>query len=734
MENDMTSQLFRKLYKKFGFIAENKTEFEKIIYHGSKDIKSEKDLYQHAKKNISEYIIKTVEKDNKLIEYIKKAICSNKPQEIFDYFNGLFEECGYKPDDEELAYMAGEEYFKKYFDDLIKNHKTEALNQNFSFIKNNLLASVIEIYALTYIEEEVNLDSSLTDDSLEDYVKQIKKIDLLSIKEEHDYAVAYANGDMDAREELIVHNLRLVVKIAKKYIGKYHDLSLADLIDEGNIGLIKAVDKFDATKGFKLSTYATWWIEQSIQTGITASGRSIKIPAYKIDEVNKVRSAEKEYVQKHEKEPSIADLSEMTGLSHEKVKEIKNIMQPPISLDKKAMGDESEDTDLYNFLIVDENEEEIDERYAAIERSIVLPEALKILNDRDRTIIIHRFGLYGNTEKTLEEVGKILGVTRERVRQLEPVILDKLERFITNYKSIDNSHYQYKRINKTNESCGITGPKLSENERNPKLLQKAENIRNKVNSTNHNVEVTAFDQNVTRVELTCKTCNYIWINYTSKLSSTFECPNCKQKSKDEKYTKQVNELNSDLTISSVINTNKEITVHCNRCGDEWRSRIHHLLNRGCKCRQCASDNKQFVQEMETIADNYKKYEAYVPDYSYNPYETYLKNKNKPLCNKKLHEEVTKDDVQLIAKNLSKKLYKDLADNLTVNDILILLIDKGYACGNKYSDEAICKLLNISLEELYERRKNIVSFNKQYFEKEPYVRKRNYKRKNIDKGE
>lgn len=275
-------------------------------------------------------------------------------------------------------------------------------------------------------EEEVELDLSIPegigiDDPVRMYLKEIGRVPLLSPEEEIELAKRMEQGDEEAKRRLAEANLRLVVSIAKRYVGR--GMLFLDLIQEGNLGLIKAVEKFDFRKGFKFSTYATWWIRQAITRAIADQARTIRIPVHMVETINKLIRVSRQLLQELGREPSPEEIAKEMDISGEKVREIMKIAQEPVSLET-PIGEE-EDSHLGDFI------EDADARAPAEEASFTLlreqlDEVLKTLTDREQKVLRLRFGLDDGRARTLEEVGQKFGVTRERIRQIEAKTLRKL--------------------------------------------------------------------------------------------------------------------------------------------------------------------------------------------------------------------------------------------------------------------------------------------------------------------
>ncbi len=260
------------------------------------------------------------------------------------------------------------------------------------------------------------------DDPVRMYLKEIGTVPLLTPDEEKNLAKRIENGDEDAKQELCRANLRLVVSIAKRYVGR--GMLFLDLIQEGNLGLMKAVDKFDYRKGFKFSTYATWWIRQAITRSIADQARTIRIPVHMVETINKLTRISRQLLQELGREPTPQEIGEQMGLTEDKVREIIKISQEPVSLET-PIGEE-EDSHLGDF-IPDSAAQSPQDAATFKMLSDVLNEVLDSLTDREQMVLKLRFGLEDGRARTLEEVGKVFNVTRERIRQIEAKALRKLK-------------------------------------------------------------------------------------------------------------------------------------------------------------------------------------------------------------------------------------------------------------------------------------------------------------------
>ncbi len=266
--------------------------------------------------------------------------------------------------------------------------------------------------------------SLLTQDSVQMYLREIGKIPLLTEEEEKELAKKIEQGNEDARQKLTQANLRLVVSIAKRYIGRSSHLTLLDLIQEGNIGLFKAVEKFDYKKGYKFSTYATWWIRQAITRALADQAKTIRIPVHMVETISKFNQVKRRLVQDLGREPLAEEIASEMGIELEKVRHIMQISQDTVSLET-PLGNDSDESTLGEFI---ENEKDISPAQSTA-RSLLKDQLKEIMSDlspREQKILSMRFGLEDGVTHTLEEVGQEFGVTRERIRQIEAKSLEKI--------------------------------------------------------------------------------------------------------------------------------------------------------------------------------------------------------------------------------------------------------------------------------------------------------------------
>lgn len=307
---------------------------------------------------------------------------------------------------------------------MVKLEKYDLSPSDMEHIYSVLNENGITVEELTF-EEKVSLDKMITegssDDSVKIYLKDIGQVPLLTPDEEKELAVRMSEGDESAKNRLSEANLRLVVSIAKRYVGR--GMQFLDLIQEGNLGLMKAVEKFDYTRGYKFSTYATWWIRQSITRAIADQARTIRIPVHMVETINKTGRVARQLLQELGREPSAKEIAEKMGISEERVSEIQKIAQDPVSLET-PIGEE-EDSHLGDFIEDFSAASPADRAEANMLKEQLLA-VLNTLTPRENEVLCKRYGLDDAKPKTLEEVGKEFNVTRERIRQIEAKALRKL--------------------------------------------------------------------------------------------------------------------------------------------------------------------------------------------------------------------------------------------------------------------------------------------------------------------
>ncbi len=377
---------------------------------------------------------KIVARIDKLAEEAKK----NKNTVTYDEVNKAFKDTGFNSEQMDNIYAIfesrGIEVVNADTDnddqveEELKNIDLSKLDNIDSLLIDNLDDDFSDEFSEKDVEEEEIdfdavdlLDGIGTDDPVRMYLKEIGTVPLLSAEEELELAERKANGDVAAKERLIEANLRLVVSIAKRYTGR--GMSFLDLVQEGNLGLIKGVEKFDSSKGFKLSTYATWWIRQSVTRALADQARTIRVPVHMVETINKMSKMQRKLTLELGYEPSIPELAKALDMSEEKVMEIMQIAREPASLET-PIGEE-DDSNLGDF-VADSNVVTPEQNVESVMLREHIDTLLGDLKERERQVIVLRFGLEDGHPRTLEEVGKEFNVTRERIRQIEAKALRKL--------------------------------------------------------------------------------------------------------------------------------------------------------------------------------------------------------------------------------------------------------------------------------------------------------------------
>ena len=384
-----------------------------------------------SKKRDNETLATLAEIESKLLKKAKNNGDSIDQSDIYDALNM------YEINDDVVDDLI--EYFRPQKIEVISDDEDEEDDNediDFDESKMSLDDDETDFFEVEESEESEELDLDIdhldiaagsdvkVNDSVKIYLKEIGKFELLKPEEEPILAEKILQGDEEAKQRLINANLRLVVNIAKHYVGR--GMLFLDLIQEGNLGLMKAVDKFDYTKGFKFSTYATWWIRQAITRAIADQARTIRIPVHMVETINKMTRVQRQLVQELDRDPTAEEISEAMGgeLTPKRIREIQRIALEPVSFET-PIGEE-DDSHLIDFIEDKDNESPVEYTTKRLLKE-ELDEILKELTDREERVLRLRYGLDDNRPKTLEEVGREFGVTRERIRQIEAKAIKKLK-------------------------------------------------------------------------------------------------------------------------------------------------------------------------------------------------------------------------------------------------------------------------------------------------------------------
>lgn len=429
-----------ELIKKYDFLNLSYEQFINIITSNLNKLLNETDnldldndnkiIKKSILESVYEYVKELLDNRNyKIInDWINKYINENADELIsFYYIVKFFDKFNYEPNIDCVNYLLkNNEKLNTIMKNIVEKHKKEIEEgKNENILDDLTLILFVETYCenkqLIINSNEETRNDLFTDDLVKTYLNDIGKYPLLSTKEEIELFTLVKEGDEKAKEKAVECNLRLVVSIAKKYHGK--GLEFLDLIQNGNIGLLKAIEEYDVTKGFKFSTYATWWIRQAITRSIADQARTIRVPVHMVEEINKLNVARGILLKKLNHEPTDEDLAKELDMPIEKVRDIIEVSQVPVSLET-PIG-EDDDTSLVDF--VPSDDDSIEDEKISTREILNLFEKSK-LTEREVYVLFARFGFKDGEKHTLEEVGRDLNITRERVRQLERNALDKIRR------------------------------------------------------------------------------------------------------------------------------------------------------------------------------------------------------------------------------------------------------------------------------------------------------------------
>lgn len=552
--------------------------------------------------DLSEEEIVSKIQEESLTSVFLSALNLENPLETFDIFEKIIVSNKIKfneSKDEFIGDICSYQKLQDFYEQFIKDNNITSSNIN---TKNTILYKVLELYFLSEVDINfIDISTSL-DDSTKMYLREIGSIKLLKPEQEKELFKKYQKdkNNHDIENKIIEANLRLVVSIAKKHLSKVHHMTLLDLVQEGNLGLTKAVEKFDVEKGCKFSTYATWWIRQAINKGIMEQEEAIRKPRDIVEKINKVRNAEREYIKKFFKEPTVEELSELTGYTVELIEKFKNISRVDSSLDDK-IGEDEEDSKL-NFV---EDESKSGYNFADTSYSNAKEEdlyiALSHLEKKEREVIIARYGLDGKKPRTLDQIGIKYGVTRQRIQDIEKRAIRSLSVQLGKYASdYDDTHvkgYDIDYDNPTNKKIDICN-----------VLYLFETFSEKLKSNNPNIVILKFYPYKGEALFRCNCCgeefasSYQYISYKN-----YKCDNCIKLAKKEKLNEDIQKLNPNMQALTFEKYSAPALFRCNCCGREFVETPQRMLSKHFKCDVCvyAAKVKKYQDIIDTINPDIK---------------------------------------------------------------------------------------------------------------------------------
>ena len=698
------------IYKSFSYLDLSKKDYYTYVI-GRIELSKKEDIgidkYEdYLKKVIRKYLSNKVSNSlssphsfNIIDNYIKckfiKIIDYNDAVKCFDKLSLFFDTYDYDITLECIVYLIKNNVIFKNMVSLIINSKLDEIvkGKSETIFSNSLLISSIEIYCeQNNIEIKENPDFSIsevydkkTNDSLLLYLSEIGKAKLLTKEEEYNLSKRVQQGDEISKNELIEHNLKLVVSIARRYQNR--GLSLLDLIQEGNLGLITAAERFDPDRGFKFSTYATWWIRQSIGRAIADTSRNIRIPVHLHEKINFYRATKAKLMNRFNREPTDIEIAKEMNVDVSKIGEYEKLIADTISLN--AFVDEAKETEFGDFISSDDEPVE-----DSMINKLLLDDIMRLLDsvrlsEKEKNIIILRYGLLGQRSHTLEEIGKIYGVTRERIRQIESKVLRRLR----NSKEIKEFSIYMDRSGESVESIDVYRKLYRESPYNNKNYlshrnYKSKGIEIKEDSNMSKKYNTIYDQfnNYTKEEVD---------NAIAKLSSedkmlllkrcngSLENPSSEHLSKEE-ITK---------IYGSIFPKIKRLLANPNSTPRKRKKTVETSLKSEA---QSVSNSK----EEKNIDEN---------DDVKVPIEKTSKEKEESKDNT-----FTKEECFKLLELLKSPTFTDMLKEVSIKEAVIISLRLGYIDGKYFSIEKIADFLDISKEEVIESTNKVLSLYKNNF--------------------
>lgn len=677
-------KVFEKLYKKYGFVEDDISKFDEILFHNAEiDGLTEQEIEKLATKNLFKHICSIIEEKG-IVELFDKAVATLSISKAFAIFDTILEETNIEVYSEDIETISTNDKYKEYYEKIIKKNKKTIEEDNYDSIKGNLLRQVIEavvIFSNDYEEEVIFTQDydTVTDDIFHDYLREIGKYPLLTKEEEQELFRRYHKGDEDAFQKLVAHNLRLVVNVTKKKMNPYTKLHIMDYVDEGNIGLMKAITKFDPKKTGKLSTYAVWWIQQAVTRAMSDKDNEIRLPVYMLEKVKKYKKFIGEYKSRYAEDPTDDIIMQELGFDKATLKKVKTAekFRDVDSIDRTidSGGNSDSDTALHEFIYDSElynpETETIEKVYGEAVRNMLKSTDL---TDRERKVLILRYGLDNGREKTLDEVGKEVGVTRERIRQIESKGIRKLRR------SEEGKKIEEKE--KTDTYQSKYAPVAFRGHINSEKLF-FNNYREAIkSSSNETIDVIEIDKDHKKVKVECKKCNTVWNTTYDFLLKNCYCPECYEREIESREL-GLKELIIDASKFSIIsNENGKILLKCNDCGTTITTEDKKEKNNP-KCKTCFKREKQkdLRMSIQKNLDDLSNGKIELIEYSSQKQETEVKCRecgfswkkaitkiyDSPYCPQCQKQNKTNWDIDLIKKYLSTK---------TNNTLEVTKVEKG----------------------------------------------------------